>query len=157
MHQRENLAKDAIDRRIKARELAFQAVFQYDMQATPDKMLLEFFFRENADDQLVRQLAREWTFGTIENTEEIDLLLASVIKRWKTKALMPIERAILRLSTYQLLYCKQIPGKVVVNEAIELSKKFSTENSPSFVNGILDAILKKQNSPELSEQTTTTD
>jgi N utilization substance protein B len=57
-----------------------------------------------------------------------------------------VDRSILRLSVYQLLFCPDIPPKVVINEAIELAKKYSTEKSPGFVNGVLDAILKKDRS-----------
>ncbi len=144
MHQQEPLAKEAIIRRIKARELAFQAIFQYDVQSSGDKDILDIFLKDADDDEPTIRLARQWTLGTIDNTEEIDHKLESVIKNWKTTALMPVERAILRLSMYQLLYCNYIPWKVVVNEAIEIAKKYSTENSPGFVNGILDAVLKKQ-------------
>ncbi|MFI4912558.1 MAG: transcription antitermination factor NusB [Sedimentisphaeraceae bacterium JB056] len=153
MHQREFIPKDSIERRVKARVLAFQAVFQYDIQACGDKGILDFFLRENSDDELVRQLAREWAFGTIECQDELDQMLSTVIKRWKPTALMPVEKAILRLSVYQLKHCDHIPGKVVINEAIELAKKFSTENSPGFVNGILDAILRKLNSEESEIET----
>jgi transcription antitermination protein NusB len=152
MHQQESLAKEAIKKRIRARELAFQAIFQYDVQASGDKVILDIFLKDGDDDEPTIRLAKEWTFGTIDNTEQIDLELTSVIKNWKTTALMPVERAILRLSMYQFLYCSHIPCKVVVNEAIEIAKKYSTENSPGFVNGILDAVLKKQNVPQESPQ-----
>jgi transcription antitermination factor NusB len=148
MHQREIIAKDSIERRVKARELAFQAIFVYDIQGCGDKSILDLFIRENTDDELIRQTARDWAFGTIDNQEDIDQMLTGVLKRWKTTALMPVERGILRLSVYQMNYCKHIPGKVIINEAIELAKKFSTENSPGFVNGILDALFRKINDGE---------
>jgi N utilization substance protein B len=157
MQQREFIPKDSIERRVKARELAFQALFQYDIQACGDKGILDLFIRESCQDDLVRSLAREWTFGTIQQQEHIDSTLAAVLKRWKTAALMPVERAILRLSVYQLTECGHIPGKVVINEAIELAKKFSSENSPGFVNGILDAVLKKLSSGSSPEQTVNND
>lgn len=152
MHQRELIAKSSIERRVKARKLAFQAIFQYDLQACGDKGILDFFIRQNSGDELIRKVARDWAFGTIVHQDKIDELLSTVIKRWKTTALMPIERALLRLSVYQLLHCEHIPQKVVINEAIELAKKFSTENSPGFVNGILDAVLKKLNTNETCEE-----
>ncbi len=146
MQQRQTTHNDSIERRVKARELAFQAIFQYDVQACGDKGILDTFLRYNCGgDELVRKLAREWTFSAIDYFPECDEILSSVMKRWSTSALMPVERAILRLSTYHLMRCPEIPGKVVINEAIELAKKFSTENSPGFVNGILDAVLKKNN------------
>jgi len=149
MQQRQTTYNEAIERRVKARELAFQALFQYDVQACGDKGILDTFLRYNCGgDELIRKLARDWTFSTIEYFAECDETLSAVMKRWSTSALMPVERAILRLSVYHLRHCPEIPGKVVINEAIELAKKFSTENSPGFVNGILDAILKKNNQIE---------
>jgi N utilization substance protein B len=93
----------------------------------------------------VRKLAGQWTFSVIEKTEECDKMFMAVIKRWSPSMLLPVEKAILRLSIYHLLFCPEIPGKVVINEAVELAKKFGTENSPGFVNGILDAVFKRNN------------
>ena len=68
--------------------------------------------------------------------------MASTIK-WKMSRLSFVEKSILRLAVYQLKFCNDIPPKVVINEAIELAKKFSTTQSGAFVNGVLDAVLKK--------------
>jgi N utilization substance protein B len=70
------------------------------------------------------------------------LIAASTIK-WQFTRLSPVDRSILRLSVYQLKFCADIPPKVVINEAIELAKKFSSDKSPAFVNGVLDAVLKR--------------
>ena len=132
-----------VDRRTRARELAMQGLYQLDVQG-PD--LLEFldeFFVENDPDDFVRKLALDWTKGTWENLVACDeLIVASTIK-WRLSRLSAVDKSILRLAVYQLKFCPDIPPKVVINEAIELAKKFSTEKSPPFVNGVLDAVLKK--------------
>ena len=132
-----------MDRRTRARELAMQALYQLDVQGSE---LLEFlgrFFIENEPDDFVRKLASDWTKGTWENLAQCDeLIVASTIK-WKLSRLSPVDKSILRLAVYQLRFCPDIPPRVVINEAIELAKKFSTTQSAGFVNGVLDAILKK--------------
>ena len=133
-----------MDRRTKARELAMQALCQLDVQG--DEMLptLRMFFRENTDDDLVLQLAEQWTEGTWQSVRACDDIISQAAVRWKLSRLSHVDRGILRLSVYQLKYCPDVPCKVVINEAIELAKKFSTEQSPRFVNGVLDAVLKTQ-------------
>ena len=132
-----------MDKRTRARELAMQGLYQLDVQGQDLLEFLEQFFIENEPDDSVRKLARDWSKGTWENLARCDeLIVASTIK-WKLSRLSPVDKSILRLAVYQLKFCPDIPPRVVINEAIELAKKFSTEKSPPFVNGVLDAISKK--------------
>jgi N utilization substance protein B len=132
-----------MDRRTRARELTMQALYQLDVQGPDAFELLEEFFKEADEDDFVRTLASEWIKGTWENLQQCDEpIIASTIK-WQFSRLSPVDKSILRLAVYQLKFCPDIPPKVVINEAIELAKKFSTDKSPAFVNGVLDAILKK--------------
>jgi len=120
-----------------------QALYQLDIQGPDLFELLDRFFTEADEDDFVRKLASDWTRGTWENLEQCDEpIIASTIK-WQFKRLSPVDKSILRLAVYQLKFCPDIPPKVVINEAIELAKKFSTDKSPAFVNGVLDAILKR--------------
>ncbi len=120
-----------------------QALYQLDIQGPDLFELLDQFFMEADEDDFVRKLASDWTRGTWENLEQCDEpIIASTIK-WQFTRLSPVDKSILRLAVYQLKFCPDIPPKVVINEAIELAKKFSTDKSPAFVNGVLDAILKK--------------
>ena len=105
--------------------------------------LLDQFFTEADADDFVRKLASDWTRGTWENLKQCDELIAASTIKWQFTRLSPVDKSILRLSVYQLKFCPDIPPKVVLNEAIELAKKFSTDKSPAFVNGVLDAIFKK--------------
>jgi transcription antitermination factor NusB len=132
-----------VDKRTRARELAVQALYQLEVQGSDVLENLAEFFIENEDDSAVRKLASEWTKGTWENLALCDeIIIASTIK-WQLSRLSMVDKSILRLSAYQLKFCPDIPPRAVINEAIELAKKFSTDKSPAFVNGVLDAVLKK--------------
>ena len=132
-----------MDRRTRARELAMQGLYQLDVQGEDLLELLGEFFIENESDDSVRKLAWLWTKGTWENLGQCDEMIAASTIKWQLSRLSPVDKSILRLAVYQLKFCPDIPPKVVINEAIELAKKFSTDKSPSFVNGVLDAVSKK--------------
>ena len=119
-----------------------QALCQLDVQGDVMLSMLRIFFRDNTDDDLVLQLSEQWTRGAWEYQRACDDMISGAAVRWKLSRLSHVDRGILRLAVYQLRYCPDIPCKVVINEAIELAKKFSTEQSPRFVNGVLDAVLK---------------
>jgi N utilization substance protein B len=131
------------DRRTEARELAMQALYQLDIQgAELLERLLNEFLKESPCDAYTRQLAFDWIKGTWDELNVCDDLISPAIHRWQFSRLSPVDKSILRLSVYQLKFCPDIPPKVVLNEAIELAKKFSSEKSPGFINGVLDAVLK---------------
>ncbi len=131
------------DKRTRARELAIQGLYQLDVQGSDLLTSLGQFFMENDPDGLVRKLASDWTKGTWENLAQCDELIVASIIKWQLSRLSAVDKSILRLAVYQLKFCPDIPPKVVINEAIELAKKFSTNKSPAFVNGVLDAVLRK--------------
>lgn len=82
--------------------------------------------------------------GILKNHEELDQILVKYLKNWKLSRISKIEHTILTLAIYELKYCTDVPGKVVINEAIELGKKYSTKESAGFINGILDNIFKQE-------------
>jgi N utilization substance protein B len=131
------------DKRTRARELAIQGLYQLDVQGPDLLERLGPFFTEADDDDFVRKLASDWTKGTWENLAQCDEIIAASTIKWHFKRLAPVDKGILRLSVYQLKFCPDIPPKVVINEAIELAKKFGGDKSSAFVNGVLDAVLKK--------------
>ena len=120
-----------------------QALFQLDVQGNDVFDDLSGFFSESEPDAYIGQLAWNWMKGTWDNIKQCDELITEATIKWQFARLSPVDRSILRLSVYHLKFCNDIPPKVVINEAIELAKKFSTDKSPAFVNGVLDAILKK--------------
>ncbi|MDD5011411.1 MAG: transcription antitermination factor NusB, partial [Phycisphaerae bacterium] len=91
----------------------------------------------------IREMAEKWAKGAWQVVADCDGLIAQAAVKWEMSRLNQVDRSILRLGTYQLKYCPDIPAKVVINEAIELAKKFSAESSSGFVNGVLDAIYRK--------------
>lgn len=131
-----------MDKRTRARELVMQAACQLDVQGAVALQILGRFFAENSDDDTVRKLAEKWTQGLWKTMAECDGLITTAAAKWELSRLSQVDRSILRLGTYQLKYCDDIPAKVVINEAIELAKKYSGESSPGFVNGVLDAIYR---------------
>ena len=120
-----------------------QALYQLDVQGPDVLVQLRWFFRESDTDDFVQNLALDWSKGTWENLQQCDELIADSTIKWQFTRLSPVDKSILRLSVYQLKFCSDIPPKVVINEAIELAKKYSTDKSPAFVNGVLDAVLRK--------------
>jgi transcription antitermination factor NusB len=133
-----------VDKRTRARELAMQALYQLDVQGSELLARLPADFLNDAEqDEQVRKLATDWTKGTWDNLGECDELITSATIRWEFARLAPVDKSILRLAVYQLKFCPDVPPKVAINEAIELAKRFSTEKSGPFVNGVLDAILKR--------------
>jgi transcription antitermination factor NusB len=132
-----------MDRRTRARELAMQALYQLDVQGTELLGRLDQFFLENESDDSIRRMASDWTNDTWKNLSVCDELIAASAIKWQLSRLSAVDRGILRLAVYQLRFCGDIPPAVVINEAIELAKKFSTDRSASFVNGVLDDISKK--------------
>lgn len=134
-----------------------QALYQLDVQGPDAFELLERFFQEAEQDEQVRKLASEWIKGTWENLQSCDQPIIDSTIKWQFSRLSPVDKSILRLSVYQLRFCPEIPPKVVINEAIELAKKFSTDKSPAFVNGVLDAILKKLEARKPEQKTISND
>ena len=134
-----------MDRRTEARELAVQALYQMDVQGEDILRHLDSFFIESGADDMVRTLAGKWTRETWKEISDFDETIRSASIKWDINRLCAVDKSILRLSVYQLQKCPEIPAKVVINEAIELAKKYSTAQSPGFVNGVLDSVMKKLN------------
>jgi transcription antitermination factor NusB len=93
----------------------------------------------DAEDEVI-VFATQLVEGTRQHREAIDLRLQGVTRNWDLKRMAIVDRNVLRMAVYELTFCSDVPPKVVINEAIELGKKFSTANSGGFVNGILDRI-----------------
>ena len=136
-------------KRTQARELALQLLYQLDLRG--EEILPEIgAYLDNAGsgDPEMRQFAKELITGYWERREPIDQKIEEVAKNWQLRRMAAIDRNILRLATYELLYRDDIPPLVTINEAIDIAKKFSTKNSGPFVNGILDNIRLKAAPPD---------
>jgi transcription antitermination factor NusB len=132
-------------RRTRAREIALQLLFQFDVrgegyQGELGRDLGALVRDESAGDEEVHGFALRLLQGTLERRDEFDRRLRAVTRNWDLKRMAIVDRNVLRMAIYELTSCPDIPPKVAINEAIELAKKFSTANSGGFVNGILDRI-----------------
>lgn len=127
-------------RRTKAREIALQFLYQLDMRGESVLADLGEFLRESTKDREVQEFALRLVTGTTELRPELDVTLGKVARNWDLRRMATIDRNVLRMAIFELLYCDDIPPKVSINEAIELGKKYSTANSGAFVNGILDRV-----------------
>ncbi|MFN3466890.1 MAG: transcription antitermination factor NusB, partial [Candidatus Brocadiales bacterium] len=130
-------------RRTRARELALQALYQIEVRGEEALEDALRFCTERAEDQEVSQFAVQLVEGSCRVKTRIDEKITSVVENWELPRMATIDRCILRLSVYELLYREDIPPKVSINEAIELAKKYSTANSGTFVNGILDRVYTR--------------
>jgi N utilization substance protein B len=127
--------------RRKSREFAMQMLFQWDMsQQEPRKLEAKFWKSAKAADN-TRNFANELFEGAARNTTALDEIIEKHAENWKLDRLAVIDRAILRLAVHELRG-GDVPAKVVLNEAVDLAKKFSNEDSGAFVNGVLDSICK---------------
>jgi transcription antitermination protein NusB len=125
-----------------ARELALQALYGTEIgKRPPDELLKEALARTN--DSEGRAFVRDLVFGTIENRTESDGLIAPLLEGWTLERLPTIDRIVLEMSVFELRHRKETPAPVVINEAVELVKKFSTDDSGRYVNGVLARVLEQ--------------
>jgi len=130
--------------RRRARELALQLLYQYELtRAEPEQMQADFDEWRGSTDG-VREFADGLLRGTLEHLAEIDDELELQTAHWRLGRLAAVDRNILRLAMYELLFQSATPPAVVIDEAIEIAKKFGAEESPRFINGVLDGFLKRK-------------
>jgi N utilization substance protein B len=134
--------------RRKSREFALQMLFQWDMSPQePAKLEAKFWRAAKAADS-TRAFANQLFEGTAKGVAALDELIIKHAENWRFERLAAIDRAVLRLAIYELRVA-DAPYRVVLNEAVELAKKYSSEESGAFVNGILDAIYKSMENKQL--------
>jgi N utilization substance protein B len=126
--------------RRKAREYALQILYAIDLNpvSTPD--FLKVFWEINEAKSEIKEYASHLVKGTLKNLQRIDPLISAHSSHWKIDRMPATDRNILRIGTYELLEEHTVPPKAVINEAIEIAKKFGTTDSATFINGVLDSI-----------------
>jgi len=130
--------------RRRARELALQLLYQYELtDASPEAMQAGFEEWRNASDE-VREFADVLLRGTLERLEAIDGELGRQTTHWRLERLAAVDRNILRLAMYELMNETETPHAVIIDEAIEIAKKFGAKDSGRFVNGVLDGFVKRK-------------
>jgi transcription antitermination factor NusB len=127
-------------KRTRARELALQFLYQLDLRGPEVLSELEGFLREEESDRTTVEFAGLLVRGTLEHRDVLDGHIRAVAQNWEISRMAVIDRNVLRLATFELLHRPDIPPKVSINEAIELGKRFSTQNSGGFINGVLDKV-----------------
>jgi len=125
-----------------AREYAIQMLFQFDLTNTSlsDKGIVEDFWKSHNEEADIMEFANAIVRGTLEHLNKIDEVIKQAAEHWSIERMAAVDRNILRAATYELLYRNDIPPLVTINEAIEIAKKYGTEDSSAFINGILDKI-----------------
>jgi len=136
--------------RRKSRELAIQALFFMDMNDRFAEEKLSLFCENFLPSAQLRPFFLNLVRGVSSARPEIDALIERFSNNWKISRMSGVDRNIMRVAVFEMLCCKDIPCKVSINEAIELGKKFGTEESGAFVNGILDSIRLAMAAEELS-------
>jgi N utilization substance protein B len=130
-------------KRRKAREYALQILFQVDFtKKRIDSKDLEEFWSGKKESRSVKEFTEDLVRGTLNSIDEIDAMIERVTENWLLKRMAAVDRNILRFAAYEILYRKDIPSAVTINEAIEIAKKFSSAESAPFINGILDRLAK---------------
>lgn len=130
-------------KRTRARELALQLLYQADARGRDALDVDAFLAREAHGNDEVCAFTRQLVEGTLEMRPQIDAIIAAAAQNWHLSRMALVDRNILRMAVYEMGYLPDIPAKVSINEAIEMGKRFSTGQSGSFINGILDRIRRE--------------
>lgn len=149
-------------KRTRSREFALQILYQADMTQKAAVDILEDFWIDRSDptipitdeknleqdkkDPDVREYTEKLVNGTLQKLTSIDQMIEKYAEHWNIHRMAYVDRNILRLSAFEIVYIEDIPIKVAINEAVELAKRFGEDDSPKFVNGILDKIAKTESS-----------
>jgi len=129
-----------VKKRTRARELALQFLYQIDLRGPELLEEARAFLRAEEKEKSARDYALGLVQGVAAHRAELDAEIRAVAQNWELSRMAVIDRNVLRMAAYELYHCPDIPPKVAINEAIELGKRYSTQNSGGFINGILDKI-----------------
>ena len=117
-----------------------QALFYMDMQNNASLQLLDSFCENFRPPKKAKPFFLKLVSGVLETRSEIDLQIERYSENWKINRMSCVDRNVMRIAVYELLHCEDIPPKVSINEAVDIGKKFGTEESGAFINGIMDSI-----------------
>jgi transcription antitermination protein NusB len=131
--------------RRKARELAVQMLYQYDLSGNAPDMIIDTFEDLQKSKPNTREFATKIFRGTVDHIADIDGMIQAQAENWRLSRMAVVDRNIIRLSVYEFLYETGTPKLVVIDEAIEIAKRYGNDKSSQFINGILDGILKRYN------------
>ena len=127
-------------RRTRGREIALQVLYQLEQNPESSSEEIRRFIEGRLRDPALRTYAEEIIAGVQSHQNQLNELIGGVAENWSLERMAAIDRNILRVGAFELLHCPEVPVKVVINEALELAKRYSTSQSSRFVNGILDRL-----------------
>lgn len=139
-------------RRTRSREIALQVLYQAEQNPgfAPEE-IRRFIERRLRGDRKLIEFAETLIAGVQDNRPKIDAMISEVAENWRLDRMAAIDRNILRLGVYEMLFCPDVPAKVAINESLELAKRYSTAQSSRFVNGILDRLQSREVGSETTE------
>lgn len=126
--------------RRRAREIALQVLYQLDIGAGDFREALALYFENFRPSEKAREFCQRLVDGVCKNQQEIDRLIEENAENWSLKRMAVVDRNVLRIAAFELIHCPDIPFRASLNEAVELAKKFGSDDSGAFINGILDRI-----------------
>jgi len=129
--------------RRRSRELAMQALFYMDISHNDPKETLKRFCTNFGPSKKMLSFFLELVRGVTASRSDIDGIIERFSENWKLDRMSCVDRNIIRIAVYELLYCHDIPAKVAINEAIELAKMFGGDSSGKFINGVLGTVFKQ--------------
>ena len=121
--------------------MTLQILYQMDFVTLPPEQAIELFCVHFASDDLDCDFITRLVEGVLSHREEIDAAISDLSSKWRINRMCTTDRNIIRLAAYEILFCPDIPPKVSISEAVEIGKRFGTEESGAFINGILHALL----------------
>jgi transcription antitermination protein NusB len=128
--------------RRKGRELALQALYQIEITGDASMAAVDLFLNHFEGNLEAKEFARRLVSGVISQRMGIDGIIQRCTEHWKLMRLAKVDLVILRMATYELVFCPDIPLNVSLDEAIEIGKRFSTDDSANFINGVLDQVAQ---------------
>jgi N utilization substance protein B len=132
-------------KRRKARESTLQILFQLEFNDSDAEKAFQLFWKDKKATKEVKEYCRWLIKGVISHQESIDRSIQSVSEHWRLSRMPVVDRNILRMAVFELLYEEDVAPAVIINEAIEIAKKYSSEQAAMFINGVLDTLRKNAN------------
>lgn len=129
--------------RRRGRELALQMLYQYELAGTPPDAVAASWEELEQAPAAAREFAMRLVRGVVDNLDKIDGNIAAQADNWRLDRMAAVDRNVLRLALYELLFERDTPAAVVIDEAVEIAKRFGSEKSGQFVNGVLDGALHR--------------
>lgn len=131
--------------RKKARDNAFKCIYELSFDVNDVSTIIENSYIENENLEDEKEYIEKVVNGVNDNLEKIDGIILSKLKNWTIDRIAKIDLAILRLAIYEILFLDDVPVKVTANEAVELAKNYGSNNSKSFINGVIAKVIEERN------------